>query len=232
MTATQSRALLLPVAVLAAIAQLLTAHWGLAGILAGGLIAGGFLLSGDRLLAIDFEHVSLLPLIAAAASLLGLLCAKAGSGAQYPHVAWIAPLLAAAVPGVPALYSVLRAKKCQLCQTSLRSLLSFKCPRCHMNACENCWQFERDRCRLCDINQIALFPIDHQWWQDRFGSPAQSGRCALCLRMADWNVAHWPCVNCGHSQCRLCWDDNNGQCSRCNWMLPGLPPEAKKYAPA
>jgi hypothetical protein len=45
------------------------------------------------------------------------------------------------------------------------------------------------------------------------------GRCTLCFRAADGRVAQWACIGCGHGQCRSCWDDNNGQCSRCGWMI-------------
>jgi hypothetical protein len=229
MTATRSKVLLLPVGILAATAQLLAGRWGLTSILAGGVLAGGIVLAGERLLSLEVEPAYLSPLVSAAASLLGLGFGEAGSGLHLVPEIWIAPLLALAVPGSPALIAALRAKKCQLCHASLRRLLSFQCPRCHLLACENCWQFERGRCRLCEANQIPLFPSDFRWWQERFGSPVQGGRCALCLRTADWKAAHWSCAGCGHSQCSTCWDDNNGQCSRCGWTLPDLPADVSEY---
>jgi hypothetical protein len=149
-----------------------------------------------------------------------------------PHIIWIAPLLAALPTGMTALLTAMRGRRCQLCRAPLRRLLSFCCPRCHLVACENCWQFERDRCSLCEANQVSLFPIDISWWQQRFGAQVHGGRCTLCLRTADGRVAHWACVGCGHAQCRPCWDDNNGQCSRCGWTLPHRLPEVSTHAAA
>lgn len=152
-------------------------------------------------------------------------CRDGGAEVATPQTAWMAPLLAALPTGMTALVTSMRGRRCQLCRTPVRRLLSFCCPRCHLIACENCWQFERDRCCLCEANQIPLFPIDVSWWQQCFGTQVHGGRCTLCLRGADGRVAQWACAGCGHGQCRSCWDDNNGKCSRCGWMISDLPPE-------
>jgi hypothetical protein len=180
------------------------------------------MLAGMRVLALEIESIWLPPLVAVATSLLGLVFGGAGSDTTYPPMFWMAPLLAAFAPGALALGIVMRGKKCQLCRAPLRWLLSFSCSRCQLVACENCWQFERDRCSLCEANQISLFPGDISWWRQRFGSQVHGGRCVLCLRNEDGRVAHWACTACGHSHCRSCWDDNNGQCSRCRWIIPSL----------
>lgn len=232
MTQMRNYVLLAALGILAATVQLVATRWGFAGDLVGGLLSGVLVLVGIRVLALEIEKTYLPPIVAAVASLSGIAFTMAGSDVTTPHIAWMAPLLAALPTGMTALINAMRGRRCQLCRTPLRRLLSFYCPRCHLVACENCWQFERDRCSLCEANQVPLFPIDISWWQQRFGAQVQGGRCALCLRAADGRVAHWACVGCGHTQCRSCWDDNNGQCSRCGWALPHLPPEVSTHAAA
>jgi hypothetical protein len=228
---TQMRTCILLVAlgILAAAVQVVATRWGIVGYLAGGLLSGVLIVAGMRVLALEIEKLYLPPLVAAAASLLGLLLGMAGSGVTYSRVVWAAPMLGALLPGLLALRIGLRGTKCQLCSMPLRRLLSFACPRCKLLACENCWQFERGRCRLCETNQIVLFPLDTTWWRKHFGPQIQGGRCAFCFRLSDERVAHWACAGCGHSQCRLCWDDNNGQCSRCGWTVPDLPADVSAY---
>ncbi len=225
----RTQVLLAALCILAAAVQLLATGWGLVGDLIGGFLSGVLTLLGTRVLAIETENVFLLPFVAAAASLLGLFFGMAGTARVYPPATWAAPLFAALSPGVLALIMGMRGGGCHLCHEPLRRRLFFSCPRCQLVACENCWEFERGRCRLCDANQIPLFPLDFSWWQEHFGSQVRGARCALCLRAADGRIAHWACAGCGHSQCRSCWDDNNGQCSRCGWTIPDLPPEVSEY---
>lgn len=232
MTSLRTYILLAALGMFAAVAQLIAIRWGLAGDLVGGFLCGLMILGGMGIFALHSGQAWLPPLVAAAASLLGLGFGMVGMNASYPPAAWTAPLLAILPFGVIALKNGLQGARCQLCHGRLRGLLSFSCPRCHLIACENCWQFERGRCRLCDTNQVQLLPLDHAWWQERFGSQARGGRCALCFRAEDWEVSHWACANCGNGQCRSCWDDNNGQCSRCGWIIPDLPPEVSEYVMA
>lgn len=231
MTRMRNCVLLAALGILAAIVQLVATRWGLASDLVGGFLSGVFVLMSIRVLAIEVEKKILPPIVASVASLSGLTIAMVGSDLAPSHIAWMAPLLAALPTSLIALTNA-RGRKCQLCRMPLRSLLSFSCSRCHLIACENCWQFERDRCRLCEVNQIPLFPIDISWWQDCFGFQVHDGRCALCLHVADGRVAQWACAGCGHGQCRLCWDDNNGQCSRCGWMIPHLPQKTSVHVAA
>lgn len=230
MTPMRSSVLLTAVGILAATAQLFVTRWELAGDLAGGFLSGVLVLAGMRVLVLEIEDAYLPSIVAAIASLSGLAFAMVGSNVATPHIAWVAPLLAAVPTGITALISGTRGRRCHLCRVPLRRLLSFSCPRCHLVACENCWQFERDRCSLCEANQIPLFPIDISWWRQRLGSQVHGGRCTLCLRVADGRVAQWACAGCGHGQCRSCWDDNNGQCSRCGWMIPDPPSEVNTSA--
>src|ERR1700761_4064895 len=95
--------LLIALGVFAAIVQLVATRWGLVGDLAGGLLCGAILLGGIRAFAFDVEPVYLPPLVAAAASLLGLAFEKAGSEVIYSPAAWAAPLLAGLLSGAPAL---------------------------------------------------------------------------------------------------------------------------------
>jgi hypothetical protein len=219
-------------AVLAAVVQLIAMHWGTGGALIGGLLCGITIAAGERALQSEAEPIFVPVLVAAAASAVGLLLGIAGTGVRIAGMAWFAPLIAAMPAAVPALAEAVRGARCPLCHTRLRGLLAFACPRCHLKVCENCWQFERGRCRICEANQVALLPLDLAWWQERFKRQAREGRCALCMRTADWEVAHWACGGCGHNQCRLCWDDNNGQCSRCGWIVPGLPEDVSEFAAA
>lgn len=232
MTKLQTNVLLAALGVLAAAAQLIATRYGITGDLVGGLLCSVIILAGMRLLALETEHMYLPPLVAAVASLFGLGFGIAGSGVNYSPIVWLTPVLAALPSGVLALRISLRGAKCQLCLIRLRGLLSFSCPRCHLIACENCWQFERGRCSLCEANQVALFPFDLSWWQERFGSQTRGSRCAFCLSTADWNEAQWACRDCGHSQCSSCWDDNNGRCSRCGWTIPGLSAEVSEFVNA
>jgi hypothetical protein len=230
MSSARTRILLASLGIFSAVLQLIATHWGLAGALTGGLLCGMIVLAGVRIFTHPHDQDYWPPLVAIAASLLGLIMGVTGAGDAYAPAAWAAPLCAALPFGIVALRNILRGALCQICGERLRGLLSFSCPRCRLIACENCWLFERGRCRLCDTNQVPLLPSDYNWWQDRFGSQTRGGRCALCLRATDWEVSHWPCGHCGNSQCRLCWDDNNGECSRCGWILPGLPSEINEYA--
>lgn len=232
MTLLRTRILLAAFGIFAAAAQLIATRWGLIGDSVGGFCCGLIVLAGKNILASESAITYFPPLLAALASLAGLGIGMAGSEISYPNAAWLAPLLAALPFGLMVVKDQLRGARCQLCHGNLRGLLSFLCPRCHLTSCENCWQFERGRCRLCDSNQVPLFPLDSEWWQERFGSQARGGRCALCLRAEDWQISHWACANCGNGQCRTCWDDNNGQCSRCGWVIPDLPHEISEYVMA
>src|SRR5579862_5139076 len=209
--------------VLAAIEQLLAVRWGIFGASAGSLLCGGIVLIGWRAFAPEIDHDYLLPLFAVAASLLGLWSAIAGTAMSYTPLIWLLAVIAALPTGIHVLWIRMRASRCHLCHASLRRLLSFSCPRCALIACENCWEFERGRCHLCAANQVPLFPIDPAWWHKRFGRQVYDGKCALCLQAPESRVAHWACPACGHTQCRLCWDDNNGQCSRCAWSIASVP---------
>lgn len=225
-------ALLAALGLLAAIGQVVGLNWGPAGEVAGSVFAGTITLLGWRLFAPEFHKVYLLPIAAIAASLVGMLLGVAGSTLDPAQARWAIAFLAALPTGLPVLWLRVRGPRCHFCRHALRRILSFSCPRCDLIACEHCWDFDRGRCHLCAANQALLFPVDSAWWERRFGSQVYEGRCALCLRTPDWKVSHWACPSCGHTHCRSCWDDNNGQCSRCAWSFASTPANAAEYPAA
>jgi hypothetical protein len=201
--------------------QLVATHWGLIGVLAGGLLCGLIVWLAPKLLALAFDSLWPLPLTALIASLLGVACSRIVGQADMGHLAWLAPVLAAAPSGSPALASLVRSERCGLCKRTLRTMLSFSCPRCSLHVCEYCWEFGRERCKLCDENHIPLLPVESAWWLDRFGERRLTGECSLCRTSAGAShTPQWGCGGCGHNQCAACWDDNNGVCARCGWVIP------------
>lgn len=114
--------------------------------------------------------------------------------------------------------------RCSLCNRRLATQsLSFQCPRCHMQVCdETCWSFEHRRCTLCLEQRVPILPIQDQWWTRVAGPRSIHGRCQICLGAAD-QLDLRPCPTCRRPQCRECWDFNNGECQRCGTALPDLP---------
>jgi hypothetical protein len=208
-------------------AQLTATHWGVTGALAGGIVCGLIVWLAPKLLALTFDSLWLLPLTALLASLLGVSCSRIAGQADMRTLAWLAPLLSATPPGLPALAWLIRGERCGLCKRPLRNVLSFLCPRCSMRACEYCWEFGRERCRLCEENHISLLPTESAWWLDRLGERRLTGDCGLChTSAAGSHTPQWGCGSCGHNQCAECWDDCNGVCARCRWVIPDLQEQA------
>lgn len=219
MTRPNSSITLIAVGLLAAVVQLLASQFGLIGALTGGVLCGAMVYCSSIIFATEHQSVYLSALTAAGASILGLTCRLASTSISLQGAAWLGPGLALLPFLAQGLLFVFKGKRCQLCNARLRGLLSFRCARCTLIACENCWVFEADRCNLCEANHAPLFPVNLSWWQEHFGSQIHSGRCGLCLRSADWTEAHWPCPSCGHGLCRSCWDDSSGRCHRCGWLI-------------
>jgi len=121
------------------------------------------------------------------------------------------------------------ARRCELCNDRLAGAISFTCPRCGLPVCEaRCWDFERVRCRLCVQNRVPALPIEAEWWERNIGPQARRGRCQLCQSSAE-EADLRSCPKCGRPQCRECWDDANGSCSRCGWSCPALPDGLKQF---
>jgi hypothetical protein len=164
----------------------------------------------------------------AAVSLFGILLAFAE--AQREPRLWACPLVA--LLGMAAAVSLRRryAQRCELCSGRLAGTIWFVCPRCGLRICEaRCWDFERLRCRLCVQNRVPALPIDESWWDANFGARARQGRCQLCQAAAQ-EADLRNCARCGRPQCRECWDDSNGACSRCGWAPEALPETLKQFA--
>jgi len=221
---------LIAIAFVVATGQLVAADWGLALTLVAGLAAGILVETGTRLFGFSFDERKFLPaMMAGLASLVGLVIFVAGSTGHPEPAAWIAPLLATLVPGTIALAETLRSARCRLCRRSVKRVLSFVCPRCHLHVCEYCWGFESCRCRLCEENHISLFPQEPKWWLEHLGPQIHGGKCSLCLRKGSTQITLRACPQCRHMQCQQCWDENNGRCNRCAWVMSGLPSEVMDH---
>ncbi len=137
---------------------------------------------------------------------------------------WFAFLFAAAGSGTTMAIVVRNRRRCNLCSRSLSSQsLTFRCPRCSQEVCEEtCWNFEFRRCELCQQQRVPILPMDNSWWTRAAGPQVHQGRCQVCLTPAD-KADLRPCPKCRRLQCRDCWDFHNGECTRCSTPLPDLP---------
>jgi hypothetical protein len=212
-----------------AMAQLIVSRWGLAPALMSAFGAGVIVEATRRLSGFSLQSPFAAPAISAAGSMVGLAMYLVGSDDHLNPALWTAPVVAAFPSACLAAVNALRSPRCQLCRQSTRRLLSFMCPRCQLLTCENCWIFETCRCRLCEENQIALFPQDAEWWGAQLGPQLHVGKCNLCLRSAKDVSVLRSCPNCHHGQCQMCWDHNNGCCGRCNWTMSGLPQQVMEH---
>jgi hypothetical protein len=135
----------------------------------------------------------------------------------------VGPPLALALSAILAWRRRRNGQRCELCNGRVAGQVSFTCPRCALLVCEaRCWDFERLRCRLCVQNHVPVLPVEGGWWEHNLGAAARQGRCLLC-QGAPEQVDLRNCANCGRAQCRECWDDANGTCSRCGWVVAELP---------
>ncbi len=137
---------------------------------------------------------------------------------------WFSPLLTAGASGA-TLFVLLRSRaRCNLCNRRLGTqAVVFRCPRCSMKVCdETCWRFEHRRCRLCLEQRVPVLPPGESWWTRVTGPRSRHGRCQICLGSAE-QLDLRACPHCRRTQCRDCWDFNNGECARCAGVLPELP---------
>ncbi len=119
--------------------------------------------------------------------------------------------------------------RCNLCAKRLAGEVSFNCPRCGLLVCEErCWDFNKLRCRLCVQNRVPVLAPDGRWWDRTFGPATPHGRCNLC-QAGSPEAELRNCPKCGRPQCRDCWDDANGECTRCGWRLAELPAALKTF---
>jgi hypothetical protein len=178
-----------------------------------------------RLFHVEFE-TPWAPLLLVATACL------AGSALAYlslPHwTLWLGPPVALVAAGMVLLFQRRGGRRCGLCNRRLGEV-ALACPRCGLVVCDSgCWVHEHCRCRLCEDNRVPIFPPEGRWWDQRLGPRMRQGRCQLCLAEAAGADLR-PCRHCGRPQCRPCWDFNNGQCSRCQWVVDGLPEALAAY---
>lgn len=168
----------------------------------------------------------LLPLVLGVCSLLGLSIAFLNH--SFASSQWLAIPLVMLVGGSIVLFQTISRKRCNLCNRRLApSALTFACPRCALIVCdETCWSFEHRRCQLCVEHRVPILSDQKQWWDRNLGPAATYGRCQVCMASVEQtDLRH--CGRCRRLQCRDCWDNLNGECVRCSWIIPDLPAPLK-----
>jgi hypothetical protein len=166
-------------------------------------------------------------------------CALAFSGslkwlADAPTLGWhdaiAVPVGMAAAWGLNALTGTPRGGTCFICKLPLGKQPVFACPRCHQIVCArpSCWMARHFRCRYCDERDVIVFPIDERWWKPRLGERVRSGACGSCFKEAN-EADLRECGRCRWPMCKRCWDHHNGQCTHCQWVMPGLPPDLETF---
>jgi hypothetical protein len=143
---------------------------------------------------------------------------------------WWAPLITGTVAGLWIAVRARYARRCSLCNSWLSpSEIVFECPRCQLMVCERtCWEFEHLRCVRCEENHVPVFLGGDRWWDRQLGVRVDHGRCQICMKASEEADLRC-CGKCGRPQCRDCWDYVNGQCSRCDWIIPDLPEKLRPY---
>lgn len=136
-----------------------------------------------------------------------------------------ASLSALIAAGVHAIRHRRQVPLCVLCRAPALAGAAFVCPRCQDRVCARttCWQARYFRCARCHEREIVILPIDEPWWHARLGRRVSDGQCVHCHRAAH-EADLRECGQCRWPQCRRCWDYHNGQCPRCQWVIPGIPP--------
>ncbi|HLJ88272.1 MAG TPA: hypothetical protein VKZ53_15745 [Candidatus Angelobacter sp.] len=216
---------------LLAIVQLVAAQGGTAAALVAAFLNGILLMSGIFLFRL-MGYAGYVPTVLSFSASFVALAIIASFSSTYSWAAtWPAPFLAALFPAGWAARKFLLTSQCQICRRRrTRNIFVFTCPRCKLQACELCWEHDKCRCRLCQQNQVPLFPQDFDWWAGNLGERVRVGKCTLCLTPADHTGSPLrACLYCHHAQCQLCWDDHNGQCSRCGWTVPELPQVVREH---
>jgi hypothetical protein len=225
---TRALASILPCCFFMVLLQLFAALIGpVVGTLFGALLA---LISFGilKFFQVEVEQIWLAVVIPVASSIIGVALVFFTRGGV-ATLLWLAPLLACAVALASVGIQRMNSRRCHLCNRRI-SDVSFACPRCGFVVCDSCWVFERVRCKLCEQHKVPIFAPDGRWWDKQLGPRTAHGRCQLCMTPAEQADLR-PCRNCGRPQCRECWDDANGQCSRCQWTIEDLPEALKFYTP-
>ncbi|HKX32890.1 MAG TPA: hypothetical protein VJ302_34730 [Blastocatellia bacterium] len=123
-----------------------------------------------------------------------------------------------------------RAQRCDCCQQVLGHNPQ-PCPRNDHWVCAKCWRPELLRCIDCERLRTPLLALEEdEWWDERVGGRLSLGRCSRCNLTAEERDLR-RCGGCTWPMCTDCWDQENGSCVRCSWIIPDLPePLAKSLA--
>lgn len=203
---------------------------GLVAALGVALVLPFIYLGMERFFEIELPQpwIALLPVTLASALGVGLWTLPRENSEPFY---WAVPVVATLLLGGVLWWRSRGTQRCGLCNTRLDGKVAFGCPRCGMQVCEdNCWQFEKLRCRLCVQNQVPLFPSSKQWWDKNVGLATKFGRCQHCQAPPE-EAELRSCPKCGRPQCLECWDDGNGLCTRCGWRVNELPEALKAFLP-
>lgn len=195
---------------------------GAAVALPGALLLGAGMTLVWLHLNLGTEKPWLPPLLLSAAVLLSSVILEVALRPIFGE--WFAFLFAGAGSAAAMAIVLRNRRRCNLCSRSLSSqALTFRCPRCSQEVCEEtCWNFEHRRCELCLQQRVPMLPIETAWWTRGTGPQVRQGRCQVCLVEADKTDLR-ACPKCRRLQCRDCWDFHNGECTRCAAALPDLP---------
>jgi hypothetical protein len=202
---------------------------GLAWAITGGALSAAIFLLLTVFFELDFPLPWLQYILPVAASLTATLIALIGGVITDP-LQWWAAAAAGAVSCSWLVYQTQSRRRCALCDRRLgSSALAFECPRCALEVCADaCWDSSHLRCRLCEQNHVSILPPEPRWWDRQLGARVSQGRCQMCMATSDKADLRC-CGHCGRPQCRDCWDQANGQCSRCHWTIPDLPENLRPY---
>lgn len=102
-----------------------------------------------------------------------------------------------------------------------------QCPRCGQVVCghSSCWRKDGFRCADCDwLSRPLLAADEDEWWRESLGREVTDGACERCNCYAG-SCPLYACGDCRWPTCTRCWDDENGRCTRCGWIIPDLPEE-------
>lgn len=202
---------------------------GTAWALAGGAITTGLFIALIWFFEVDLRPPWLqyvLPLVAS----IGATTTAYIAGSMTDLLQWWAPGAATAASWAWLVYLTQTRRRCSLCNRRIgSSALAFECPRCSLEVCaDQCWDSDHLRCRLCEQNHVVVLPAEPRWWDRQLGARVNQGHCQVCLETPDKADLRC-CAHCGRPQCRDCWDQANGQCSRCHWIIPDLPEKLRPY---
>lgn len=158
---------------------------------------------------------------------LGVLASIRTVGTLY----WGMSIVLFAATSITSVVIKVTRRRCTLCHHRLGPhAITFNCPRCGLEVCDEfCWSFEHRRCRMCEENHVPVLPAQSQWWDRQLGPRVLHGRCQICMASPEQADLR-SCGHCHRPQCRDCWDQTNGECSRCGWIMPDLPQSLKNVA--